>query len=74
MFFPIHTDMKGKTNILILTILCHSPKISYSCMKIMKAISNNHNLRVLNEEKSTNSKTFKRPSKSKFPIKWNLFI
>ena len=49
--------MEGKSNVLILIISCLILKTSYSCMKIMKTISNNHNSKVLNEEKSTNSKT-----------------
>ena len=65
--------MKGKSNVLILIISCLTLKISYSCMKIMKTISNNHNVRALNEEKLLNSKTFNSLNKSKFPIKQDLF-
>ena len=64
--------MKGKSKVLILIIPCPTLKISSSCMKIMNAISCNHNLRVLIEEKSTNCKTFNNLNKSKFPIKQNL--
>ena len=45
---------------------CLALKIIYSCIKIMKALSNNHNLRV------TNSKTLNSLSKSKIFIKRKL--
>ena len=58
--------MKGNNNVLILISSCLALKIIQSCIKIMKALSNNHNLRV------TNSKTLNSLSKSKIFIKRKL--
>ena len=43
-------------------------KISYSCMENITTTINNHNLRVLNEEKSASKRTFNCRNKNKCPL------